>query len=348
MPNINVNDALTLSENVSAKRIDSGVQVFIGGTLVTKSVKRSSLVTENILTRQVDRARFTVKKYGTIHEFTPTVGKVVEIYNDGTQLFGGVIIKVVQRSEQFKILLFDVECEDFTRLLDRRLVVNTYKNQTIQQIIEDINTNFLTDFTTNNVEGGTKIVAYIAFNYIPVSQALQRLADLINIDWFVDVDKDIHFFAKASILSPFNLLDTDGSYIFESLRIRRDNSQVKNVVFVRGGEFLGDTFTTEFISDGLQNVYTLPYRYDELQMNVTGEIWSQGIDKIDPLSVNDYVWNQDEKFIRFRGDRIPSNTSSIRIFGQPFFIHFFEKFFKITNKMPKIGIFIHNYSFHLC
>lgn len=314
----NVNDTITLSEDVSILRVNDGVQVYLNNELITKSVITNTLVRDNIITRQVDRAKFTIRNYGNNHTHVPVVGHSIEIYNDGTKIFGGVVIKFTQRAEDYKIILFDIECEDFTRLLDRRLVVNTYKNQTIQQIIEDINNNFLTDFTINNVNGGDKVIAYIAFNYIPASQCFQRLADLINYDWFVDYDKDIHFFSKGFSTAPFSIIDTDGSYIFKSLRIRRDNSQLKNKVFVRGGEFLANTLTTEFISDGIQNTYTLPYRYDEMKTTVTGEQWEQGIDNIDIPSTKDYIWNDEEKFIRFRTDRIPSDTSSIKIIGQPF------------------------------
>ncbi|KKK58019.1 hypothetical protein LCGC14_3048650, partial [marine sediment metagenome] len=217
----NVNDAITITEDVSAQRINSGVQVFINDVLATKSVERNSLIRENILTRQVDRARFTIKKYGSVHVLNPTVGQEVEIYNDGIKIFGGIIIKVTQRIQQYKILFFDVECEDYTRLLDRKLVINSYKNQTIQEIIEDINNNFLTGFTINNVTGGSREVAYIAFNYIPVSQALQRLADLISFDWYVDFDKDIHFFAKETSFAPFEINDVNLNLI-KNLSLKPD------------------------------------------------------------------------------------------------------------------------------
>ena len=72
MPNIN--DAITITEDVSAQRINSGVQVFINDVLATKSVGRNSLNIENILTRQVDRANFTIRKYGSVLVLNPSVG----------------------------------------------------------------------------------------------------------------------------------------------------------------------------------------------------------------------------------------------------------------------------------
>jgi len=316
MPDIN--ETILISENTTTEIIASGVQVYVDGTRVTRSIERSSLSVENILTRQVDRCKFTLRKYGTKHTFNPVNGNVVKVYNDGKQLFGGVIIKLVQRVEDYKILLFDIECEDYTRFLDRKLVADSFENKTITQILESINADYLDGFTLNNAQGVNTNVSYIAFNYCSVSDAFTQLADLIGYDWYVDYDRDIHFFSKSAKTAPIDINDDDGSYLKGSLRIRRDNSQLRNKIYVRGGDYLADTLTSETISDGIQNVYPLPYRYEDLQVSVTGEVWDGGVDGVDAITPFDYLWNKDEKFIRFRGDRVPNDTSSIRMSGQPY------------------------------
>ena len=286
----------------------------------TQHIQRSSLRIDNIMTRQIDRANFTFrreKKDGT--SFTPTVGREIEIYDGITKVFAGNLVKVTVGSPNYKIVDFKVECNDFGRQLDRFLIVDSFVNQSIEDIINAIVVDKGLDsagFTTNNVNA-TKIVESINFNYEPFNSVLTQLADLINYDWFVDEDKDIHFFAKDTTDAPFGLTDINGNFLFESFILRRDNKQVKNVIFVRGGEYLGTNFTSEFISDGIQNVWTLPNRYDEIKMNVTGEIWSGGIDEKDNINEFDYLWSNDEKFIQFRAGRIPSDTSSIRISGRP-------------------------------
>ena len=315
---ISITDIFSISENITTRIINSGIQAFIVNTNVSKYIERSNFMIENILTNQVDRCKFTVRKYGS---FTtePETGQEVLVYNNGTKIFGGIIVKVTQRADDFKVIKFEVECEDYTRLLDRKLVVQIYQNQTIAQIIESIVSLYLagSGFTTNNVTSTTNVTS-ITFNYIPISECLKKLANMVNYDWYVDYNKDIHFFASDTETAPFNLADDDGSYVFSSLRIRRDNSQIRNRVYIRGGDYLSDTFTTEFISNGIQNVYPLPYKYSELAVTVTGELYDQGIDGIDPITTKDYIWNNNEKFIRFRGDKIPSDTSDIKIYGPPF------------------------------
>ena len=315
---VSPNDSITISENLTVRLIKSGVQIYIGGVLYSNSIIPRSLLVENIITRQVDRCKFSLRKYGDNHTFTPTVGKEVTVYNDGTVIFGGIIVKATQRAESYKLIVFDVECEDFTRLLDRKLVVNSYTDTSISDIIDDINNTYLTGFTTNNVVGASKVVAYIAFNYTPVSEAFRQLADLINFDWYVDFDKDIHFFAKNQTDASIDIEDDTGTYIFESLRIRRDNSQVKNVIYVRGGEYLANTMTSDFISDATQNIYTLPYRFEDITVTVTGQVYDGGTDEINDIDNYDYLWNNDEKFIHFRGNKIPSSTTPFTIKGKPF------------------------------
>ncbi len=286
----------------------------------TQHIQRTSLRVENIMTRQIDTATFTFrreKKDGS--SFTPTAGREIEIYDGTTKIFAGNLVKVTAGSQSYKIVDFKVECNDFGRQLDRFLIVDSFKNLSIGAIIEFIVADKGLDtagFTTNNVDA-TKVIESINFNYEPFSSVLTQLADLINYDWFVDFDKDIHFFAKDATDAPFGLTDTNGNFLFESFVLRKDNKQVKNVIFIRGGEYLGTNFTSEFISDGIQNIWTLPNRYDELKMNVTGEIWDGGIDEKDDINKFDYLWSNDEKFIQFRSDRIPNDTSSIRISGRP-------------------------------
>lgn len=297
------------------------IQVYINGQDVTKTILKNSLKIENILTRQVDRCVFTIQKLtsGTM-TYVPTIGREVTVYHGDTKVFAGNIVKVNLTADDFKIIRYNVECNDYGRRLDRYLISDTWSSTSIETIINSI----VADkglgsegFTTNNVVAPT-VLSSIAFNYEPFSTVLTKLADLVNYDWYVDYDKDIHFFAKDENQSPFDLEDDTGTFIFNTLKITKDNSQIRNVIYVRGGEYLGSNFTSEFISDGTQNVYALPYRYDSLRLSVTGEVFDGGVDGVDIANNFDYMWNKDEKFVRFRGDRIPNASSNIRISGEPF------------------------------
>ena len=49
-------------------------------------------------------------------------------------------------------------------------------------------------FTTNHVQTGNFLIPSIKFNYQQPSKALQSLANLVGWDWFIDPNKDLHFF----------------------------------------------------------------------------------------------------------------------------------------------------------
>lgn len=287
---------------------------------VTRYVARNSVQWNNILTRQIDTLEFTLLYDGVSRTFRPAVGAEVAMYNDSTKIFAGNITKVTSDSQVNNMLEVKVHAVDFGRKLDRYLINDTFENQTVQQIIDFIIDDKGLDqegFTANNVEG-TTLIAYAGFRYEPFSDVLTYLADLIGFDWYIDVDKDIHFFSKTTNPAPVIVEDDTGTYLQGSMSIREDSSQVKNVIYVRGGEFLGSTITADYISDGIQNVYPLPYKYDDIRVSVTGSVWTGGIDNQDNIAQFDYLWNSDEKFIRFRGDRIPSDTSQFFVSGQPF------------------------------
>lgn len=297
------------------------VVVTIAGTNRSKLIARNTLSINDVLTRQVNTAKFTLRYTGVSKTFKPTIGNEISITNNGTTIFAGNITRITQKSRAYKMLNIQVECAGWGRRLDRFLVNDSFQNLTVLQILTQIfDEKDLAGegFTLDNVET-TRLVAFISFKYEPLSSVLRQLADLLLYDWYVDVDKDIHFFSKETNSAPFDIQDDDGSFIFESMVFRDDSSQIRNVIFVRGGEFLGANSTSEYISDGTQNVYTLDYRYNDVQVSVTGEVWEGGIDGTEQDANDfDYMWNPDEKFIRFRGDRIPSNTSQINISGEPF------------------------------
>lgn len=319
--NISVFETITVEDGVLADRdFPTGViGIVCRGQEVTRNIVRSSVRIENILSRQVDTCTFTVKQYGSF-TFIPAVGNEVKIFNGADKIFAGNIVEINQTSQDYAIIEYSVKCNDYGRQLDRYLINDTFESKTVAQIINSI----VDDkglgsegFTTSGVTLDD-FISYVGFKYEPLSSVLNQLADILNADWYVDYNRVIHFFGRDDDDAPFGLTDSDGSYIFDSLKIRRDNTQIKNVVYVRGGEFLGDTFTTQYISDGTQNVYPLPYRYEDIRVSVTGTVWDGGVDGTDNILGVDYIWNKIEKFIRFRGDRVPSNTSTVRVSGQPF------------------------------
>jgi hypothetical protein len=270
---------------------------------------------ESVLTSQVDTCQMEVVNFGA-HIFKPVISDDVKVFDGTDKIFAGIVTKITENIVEKKII-YSVEVIDYTQLADKKMVAETYSAQTVNDIIADIVTNYLPTFTIANVDCDI-VVDYVAFNYEQPSKCFQRLAELTGFDWYIDYDKDIHFFSQEINPAPFNLTDSNGKYIFESLEISRDISQLKNVVFVRGGEYLADFFTENQKGDGIKRDFKTAYKYDGIGVAVNGVVKTVGIDYIDDPTTKDCLYNFQEKVVKFRADNLPGNGITVDISGFPY------------------------------
>lgn len=143
-------------------------------------------------------------------------------------------------------------------------------------------------FTRFNAQGATQIVEYMSMNYEYPSNIMQRLAELFAWHWYVDEDKDIHFFAKFDKASGFNLTDTNQSYVFKSLKINSNGDQLRNSIFVRGSDFLGPTRTEDLsqYADSSNKILHLGYKYLNPILEINGVRQALGVDNLDGFADN--------------------------------------------------------------
>lgn len=282
----------------------------------TSSISRDNFKIKNVLTKEVDTCFLTIKNYEG-HTYKPDLADDIKIFDNGEKIFAGIVVKIAERMEGAKIIAHDIECIDYTRLADKKLVAEYYEQKTVDYIIENIVSNYLSGFTVNNVDCD-KVVDYVAFNYEPFSKCLQRLAELVGYDWYIDYDKDIHFFSKETNPAPFNLTDNNGRYIFKSLEIVRDTRQLKNVIYVRGGEYTADWFTENQFGDGVKRDFKTAYKYKSIEVKVATFAKTVGIDYIHDPADYDCLYNFNEKVVKFRDDNKPADTVAVDISGYPY------------------------------
>lgn len=292
------------------------IVVTIGGVNRTSSVVFNSLRKTDNLNQKVDLLEFRVRKYGAL-TYVPELGDTVSVTKDGTTIFGGVIVRITEGLRSAKILEYGIVCNDYSQFLKRELVTERYENQTVSAIIADLVANYTTDgFTTTGVVGSL-VIGSISFNRLSVADSLQKLADAISYVWYVDADKDIHFFPKNTEIGPA-LTDTSGNYVFESLEIVEDLTQVRNSVLVQGGEAESDTARTEtFDGDGTKAHFALANKFASLPaVTVGGAAQTVGVEFLDDDASFDCMWNFNEKYIRFTAGNIPpSGTNNVEVEG---------------------------------
>ena len=231
----------------------AGITVKIGGVDKTEYVDARTLSIRDELTSKVDSASFDFICNDIA--VAPKPGESVLIEEGTKKLFSG---RILSKKESFlppNLLEYPVECIDHTRDLDKKLVSESYKDQKAGDIYKHIIDNYTAGFTYTKVSDGPTI-SEIAFDYVQVSEALTKIAEICDYEWYVDYDKDVHFFARNTYPAPFQLDDNQANY--KDLIINTDISQLRNRIFVKSSG-LKDTFGEIFIYDGEATEWTCKF-----------------------------------------------------------------------------------------
>lgn len=267
----------------------------INGIDRTTDVIADTLMTDDNLNDSQDTCSFNIINRSG-NGFPANEQEVIITLSDGTRIFAGIIIKTEFLTiRQTGITTMIVSCTDYVRLFDSNLVHQNYLNMTDAQIIDNILTTYCSGFgiTDTNVISAVTI-DQISFNYIQPSQAMRRLCDLTGRNWYIDYNKDLHYFPIGTDNAPFNITDSVTSYW--DLDLALDNSQLKNRVYVRGGTKLSDPTTYSTKGDGATTKFVLPDKPHNVSLTVNGVAKSVGIKNID-LSGFNYYLNYEEKYL---------------------------------------------------
>lgn len=278
------------------------IKVEINAVDLSDIVIWNSLRVEQNLTSEVDTAQFAINKYGG-RTFTPAIDDAVIIYDGASKIFGGRIAAIDETNiNGADGLRYNIRCVDYSFDLNNLLVAKSYDNNTVKEIIDDIIANFAPTYTSLNVSSDYEIEK-IVFNQVSVASCLKKLAALVKYEWYVDEDKDVHFFAKFTTSAPFNLTDTSENYITDSLKRKIDGSQIVNSVKVRGGEYDGVSFTDNITVSGSDSKsFKLPYKFSNLTIKLNSVSQVVGIDFIDEFADHDVLYNYNERTIRWENN----------------------------------------------
>ncbi|MBC9786299.1 hypothetical protein H1S01_17715 [Heliobacterium chlorum] len=247
---------------------------------------------EQVLTSLVDSCSFTIKN------FRPNEGDEVIVEIGDVRVFGGIIDTVRLNRTVGPLNLWNVECQDFTYQLNRRLVVETYEGKPADWIVKDIILKYGQGiFSSNHVCAGAPTVQSIVFDYMPPSECLKKLADYCGWEWYVDYYRDLWFFDPSNNdqVAPVFI---DINSPIRNLKHNIDTQGLRNRVYVRGGTTLSDPFVYEITADGKATVWTLPHRPHNITMAISGIPKRIGIENVDEEAHVDFLVNFQEKYIK--------------------------------------------------
>jgi len=279
---------------------------------------QSVQITQGV-TKEATTGKMTVK-YIT-GKYKPEGEDEIMIYDDGVAIFGGFVSRPTQKVIQGPIIIYECDLKNKVYLLNRKLVNTTYSSEKAIDIIEDIVSKFSgAGITTVNVEDDASATGSFVFNNIEVSVAIQQIADQFSKEWYVDPTGDIHFFSKFAENAPFDLDDDGGKYIWESLQITEDYTQIKNSILVEGGkEKSTATSTDKFVGNAQSSSYVLSRLYTDITVTVAGVAKTVGIQNIDTFATKDCLYDYDMGVLYFNPASPPANGALIEVTGKYYF-----------------------------
>lgn len=167
---------------------------------------------------------------------SPLAGQTVRFYRDGVLEFAGRISSTRQNYDYF-VNQWDIECQDWTPDLDAELLKTEYEGGSISDVVVIILGQLGRGFTGNNIASAPNTLAFDA-DYEQASSIISRLAESVEYQWYLDYERDLHFFYVRDRPAPVTSIDfdadTDGRY--SDLIIAEDASQVKNVIYLKGAQ----------------------------------------------------------------------------------------------------------------
>lgn len=180
---------------------------------------------------------------------------------------------------------YRITAADYSGLLQRRLVNAVYTNDTFEDIVADIVTNYLDGegITTTNVVAGPTITKAI-FSWRTVADAFNELSDQTGYAWWIDSAKDLHFEPRGTSVASLSF--SNASRPFTRLVVRESADQYTNAVTVWGGRGVTSTLTETMVGDGTRRVFNVAYPVAEKPSGITaaggaiaaGDIGIRGLD----------------------------------------------------------------------
>jgi len=295
------------------------ITITLGGVDRSSVIEMRSIYKKDEINNKVDSLSFDII-YSASQLFRPVTNVEVIMLDGATRIFGGKVHAISATSQANNSVLYHVDCMDYSYDLDRTLVNDEYASMTVDAIIADILTNYTTGFTDTGVNC-TLNITKVVFDRITVTAAIQKLAALTGYSWYVDYYKDIHFFATATEVAPFDIIDSNGYCIDGSLDVSNDLSQIRNRVFIKGGEIVGSSRTETFNGDAVKMSFVLANKFSSVPTVTVGGVGKTvGLDYIDNEADFDCFWDYNQGYIRFKAGTTPAvGTNNISVAGTPLY-----------------------------
>jgi len=286
--------------------------VKVNAVVKTGNLLENSLSIEDQL-NAIRTASFMMVEKVSVSTGLISSGDEIVIENNGSRIFGGSV-KIVSEEQPFNadVFYYQVEAYCFGSYLNNHIVSEVYEEQLAGDILKDIIDNYFSGegFTYTAVEDGPTINKAV-FNYVTAKQAFNEVSELTGYDYYIDCNKDVHFFARETNTAPFNI--TDAQRNCKELRVTDTHENYRNVQYLRAGYDITDNQTELFAGDGKRITFALVYPVAEAP-TITVDASSKTVGILGIDTGKNFYWNKNDKSItQDSGDTVLTSSNELSV-----------------------------------
>lgn len=235
-------------------------------------------------------------------------GEKVEIYHNGSLLFGGVVetVKKIPITVEGGFY-FSVSCVDYHYFADKRIIVLASKNTTSGAIVQEIYDKYLKaeGITIGAIAQGDFVEESI-FNYISASEAITKLTNYANnYTWYIDNQKRLFYIEKGTVSAPFKI--TPDVARVSNTNYEESAAMYRNKQYITGAKDVTSEQSEIKLGNGVERVFITRYPLNQkpqIFISYNGSDWIEKTVGINGLDDNkDFYWNKGSNEIT-QGERI--------------------------------------------
>lgn len=150
----------------------------------------------------------------------------------------------------------------------------------------------LTATVRGPIQDGPTVVEAV-FNYVPVTQALDALAERAGFSWWIDPDKKLHFVERSTYAAPWSVSSTTK---IQNVEVEQDRGEYRNRQYIKAGKDVTDPQVESFKGDGSSRTFTVGFPIAKVPtVKVNGVAKTVGIKGVD--IGKDWYWNKGDPVI---------------------------------------------------
>ena len=268
------------------------LRVNINGVDKTSNILINSINIQDAVNERSTASLSIIDKTGL---YRPVIGETIEIYKDSNLIFAGTIDDLPEEIIEGTYLLkyTNVPLVDFHQIADRKIVAESYENQTAGYIVNHLLINYLAaeNITVGDIQAGLTISKAV-FNYKTVSSCLDELSEITGYQWKINYDKTLDFFDRSTFIGT----EITESSSISNLRVRKSRQQYRNRQYLRAGQDISTVQIRSFKGDGETQVFNVDLPIAKVPtIKVDGVAKTVGIRGLE--TGKDWYWNKNDKSI---------------------------------------------------